>query len=148
MNKLKSLPKLFFLFVSCVVICTGCNYADSEDKCIPDVKVYAFYETMDRPGIKIPDVGAVVCLYYRICKDDFAGYTYQGEGIFIKENSPEIKPEIKHVIGESGSISFIPEYMKENAMIVIESNYYNGKFDLISFSSTMNSTGFYKVFKL
>ncbi|MDR2920439.1 MAG: hypothetical protein LBV72_13890 [Tannerella sp.] len=120
---------------------------NDKDEYIPDIKVHAFYETLDQSGVKIPDVGAGVYLYYRVYKDDFAGYTYQGEGIFIKENSSEIKPDVKHMIDESGSLSFIPEYMNENATIVIESNYYKGQFDLTSFSSTMNGAGFYKVFK-
>lgn len=37
---------------------------------MPDIKVHAFYETTDKPGIKIPDVGAKVFYYYKVCLEN------------------------------------------------------------------------------
>lgn len=134
-----------FLPVTCLLICMSCY--NEKEYYIPDIKVYVFYETVDDPEIKKPDAGAWVYLFYGKGENDFDGFTYQGEGIFIKEDSPAIEPDLIHVTGENGTVFFIPEYTGENAVIVVESNYYKGDFDITPITSTMHSAGLYRVFK-
>lgn len=79
--------------------------------------------------------------------EDSVGYTYEGEGLFVKNNFPEIKPNEEYIIGENGSVFFIPKYMDGNASIIIESKYYEKEIATTYFSSTKNGAGFYKIFK-
>jgi hypothetical protein len=51
------------------------------------------------------------------------------------------------MIGENGSVFFIPEDKKGNATIVIESNYYKSKIKTTCFSSPGNGAGIHTVFK-
>ena len=95
------------------------NCCDVKDDYEPHIYAFAFYETAAQPGIKIPDKGAKVYYYYRRCTDDFAGYTYQKNGEYVKENSPSIVPDEIHVVGESGKFFFIPRYMDKEATMVI-----------------------------
>ena len=57
------------------------------------------------------------------------------------------KGEIHALIGENGSVFFIPEDKKGSAMIVIESSYYKGKIKTTCFSSPGNGAGIHTVFK-
>jgi len=123
---------------------SGC-YDDPEES-EPKVNVFAFYETIDNPNIKNPDVGAKVFFYYEICKEDFVDFVYSDDGIFIK-NDYTIEPDEQYTIGEKGKVSFIPKNMDVRATIVIESNYYKGNIAMTSFSSTKNGAGFSKVFR-
>jgi hypothetical protein len=125
--------------------CVSCE--DDDYNYIPDMKVYAFYETVDEPGLKKPDAGATVYYYCRICIDDLSGCTYQGNGKFVKDDSTIILPDEKFMIGENGSVFFIPEDKKGSATIVIESNYYKGEIKTACFSSPGNGAGFHTVFK-
>lgn len=70
-----------------MAICMGCY--NNDDNYVPDIKVHAFYETIDKPGTKIPDMGARVFYYYKICMENSVGYTYKGEGLLMKNNFPE-----------------------------------------------------------
>lgn len=128
-----------------MTICTGCY--NNDDNYVPDIKVHAFYETPDKPGTKMPDIGAKVFYYYKICMEDSVGYVYDGEGLFVKNNFPEIKPNEEYTIGENGSVFFIPKYMDGNASIIIESKYYEREIASAYFASTKNGAGFYKIFK-
>lgn len=139
------MKKKILISILLLIILTGC-YNDN-DVYIPDIRAYSFYETIDNPGIKKPDVGARVFYYYRICLDDFSGYTYKTDGVFIKDNSPTIEPDEKYLIGENGSVYFTPEYMDGSATIVIESEYYQREIAINCFSTTKNGAGFYNVFK-
>ena len=71
------ISKLAFLALL-VMICISCE--EDDHNYIPDIRIYAFYETIDEPGLKKPDVGAKVYYYCRICIDDLSGYTYQKNG--------------------------------------------------------------------
>jgi hypothetical protein len=62
-----------------MVICAGC-YNDDDDY-VPDIKAHTFHETIDKPGIKIPDIGTKVFYYYKVCLEASTGYTYNGEGL-------------------------------------------------------------------
>lgn len=142
----KVISKLGFLAVF-VMVCLSCQEEDDYNY-IPDIKVYAFYETIDEPGLKKPDAGAkVYYYYYRICLDDLDGYTYQEDGKFINDDLSIILPDEKFMIGENGSVFFIPEDKKGSAMIVIESSYYKGKIKTTCFSSPGNGAGIHTVFK-
>lgn len=146
MNTLcKVISKLGFLALF-VMVCVSCQEEDDYNY-IPDIKVYAFYETIDEPGLKKPDAGAKVYYYYRICLDDLNGYTYQEDGKFINDDSSIIQPDEKFMIGENGSVFFIPEDKKGSASIVIESNYYKGRIKTTCFSSPGNGAGIHTVFK-
>jgi len=144
-KKILYLMKIFFMFVSFLLIFTGC-YND-EDEYVPDVKVFAFYETIDSPGVKEPDAGAKVYIYYRISQSNLIDYIYQGEGLFFNESLPVIKPDEEYRIDEAGKLFFIPENVNEEVIIIIESNFYKGQFESTGFSSTVNGAGVYKVFK-
>lgn len=137
--------KIFFMFVCCLLIFTGC-YND-KDEYVPDVKVFAFYETTDGPGIKKPDAGAKVYIYYGLSQDNPDNYIYQGEGQLLNENLSVIRPDEEYQIDEVGKLFFIPEYVGEEIIIIIESNFYKGQFEATNFSSTVNGVGLYKVFK-
>ncbi|MFT4222786.1 hypothetical protein [Dysgonomonas sp.] len=139
------MKKVMSIILFSMVIFTGCY--NNEDNYVPDIRVHVFYETIDKPGIKRPDIGAKVFYYYKICIEDSAGYTYKGEGLFMKNNFPMIKPDEEYTIGENGSIFFIPKYMDESASIAIESKYYEKEIAFTYFSSTKNGAGFYKIFK-
>ncbi|MBB4035459.1 hypothetical protein GGR21_001352 [Dysgonomonas hofstadii] len=139
------MKKLISALILSLLICTSCY--DDGDKPVADIKAFAFYETTDNPGIKKPDIDAKVFYYYKIYPDDFSGYIYEKDGVFIKDNLPDIKPDEEYRIGENGSVSFIPEYMNGSATIVIESKYYEGQIASTCFSSTKNGAGFHKTFK-
>lgn len=144
MNKMWSMCRKLFLLTLVAIGYISCR---EDDNYIPQVSAYAFYETDKNRGIRNPDVEAKVFFYYRKCLDDFNDYVYLNDGVFIKESYPPIEPDLNYTITENGSISFIPEYMDENATIVIESNYYKGSIGMACFSSIRESVGYYKVFK-
>jgi len=138
------MKKIISILVFSIAVFTSC-YDDADDQ-EPKVNIFAFYETIDNPGVKKPDVGAKVFFYYQLGKEDFTDLIYSGDGIFIKDDYI-IKPDEQYTIGEKGEVSFIPQDMEVRATIVIESNYYKGNIAMTSFSFTKNGVGFSKVFK-
>jgi len=138
------MKKIISVLLFSVVIFTSC-YDDPEES-EPKVNVFAFYETIDNPEIKKPDVGAKVFFYYEFSKERFTDLIYSGDGVFIKDDYT-IKPDEQYTISEKGEVSFIPQNMDVKATIVIESNFYKGNIAMTSFSSTKNGVGFSKVFR-
>jgi len=144
MNYTSSTAKFLF-FLSILTICSSC--CKDNDEYIPAINAFAYYITADKPDTKIPDVGAKVYYYYKICTNAFDGYVHQEEGTFFKDGSPDIIPDEIHEIGEQARVTFIPRYMDGNATIMIESNYYPGKISSTCFSNPRSGAGFYTEFK-
>lgn len=136
--------KNFVLLMVTTLACVGCE--QQTGNYIPDIKIYVFYETAEDPGLQKPDAGARICYYCGIRPDDLAGYTYQEGGVFVKDNSI-IEPDARYLIGQDGSVAFIPEDKGGGATVVVESEYYKGRIKTIYFSSPQDGAGFHTIFR-
>ena len=144
MNRLMGV--VFKLSVVALVALANVGCDEGGGQYIPQVKVYAFYETIEATGQKKPDVGAKV-FYYRNCIENLSGYEYREDGTIMNGDLAVIVPDEQFVIGESGSVFFIPEDQQGSATIVIESHYYHGKIKSAYFATPSDGAGVYVVFK-
>lgn len=91
--------------------------------------VRARYEKAETPGEGLNDAGAKVYLFYDF---DFktAGYTYQIGGKYKKDNT-ELPAEQNGTTGTDGTVKLSAKFKNRPLTVVVESKYYEGRFDQI-----------------
>ena len=88
-----------------------------------EIRIRASYETSQNPGLKHPDFGSKVYIYYGIHTLDLMGYAYEGSGHFVKGDSV-ILPDQTTEVDDEGSANIYPMYTDKKITIIVDSNFY------------------------